>query len=90
MADATMLGNFISEAVKNGIDVADIDPQKLFSKIFGDGQTAGDFIPDGFWEGLGEQYSNATGKKFDVNTNTGEVKEGKDDGEDLARTMAKI
>ena len=80
-----MLGNFISEAVKNGIDVADIDPQKLFSKIFGDGQTAGDFIPDGFWEGLGEQYSNATGKKFDVNTNTGEVKEGKDDGEDLKK-----
>ena len=85
LADATMLGNFISEAVKNGIDVADIDPQKLFSKIFGDGQTAGDFIPDGFWEGLGEQYSNATGKKFDVNTNTGEVKEGKDDGEDLKK-----
>ena len=85
LADATMLGNFISEAVKNGIDVADIDPQKLFSKIFGDGQTAGDFIPDGFWEGLGEQYSNATGKKFDVNTNTGEVKEGKDDGEELKK-----
>ena len=81
LADATMLGNFISEAVKNGIDVADIDPQKLFSKIFGDGQTAGDFIPDGFWEGLGEQYSNATGKKFDVNTNTGEVKEGKEEDE---------
>ena len=81
LADATMLGNFISEAVKNGIDVADIDPQELFSKIFGDGQTAGDFIPDGFWEGLGEQYSNATGKKFDVNTNTGEVKEDKEEDE---------
>lgn len=85
LADATMLGNFISEAVKNGIDVADIDPQKIFSKIFGDGQTAGDLIPDGFWEGLGEQYSNATGKKFDVNTNTGEVKEGKDDGDELKK-----
>jgi X-X-X-Leu-X-X-Gly heptad repeat protein len=82
LADANMLGNFISLAVKNGIDVADIEPQKLWSKIFGDGQTAGDYIPDNFWDGLGEQFKESLGKGISIDTKTGEVKEGKkeDDG----------
>ena len=81
LADANMLGNFISLAVKNGIDVAQIDPQALFSKIFGDGQTAGDFIPDDFWKGFVEQFKNALGEELSINTGTGEVKEGKSEDE---------
>ena len=79
LADANMLGNFISLAVKNGIDVAQIDPQNLFSKIFGDGQTAGDFIPDDFWKGFGEQFQEKLGNGLNLNTNTGDVSERKDE-----------
>ena len=69
LADATMLGNFFSEAIKNGIDMSDIDPQEIWKKIFGDGETAGDFITDKFWENLGDS------KKMKVNTKSGDVKE---------------
>ena len=79
LADANMLGNFISLAVKNGIDVAQIDPQALFSKIFGDGQTAGDFIPDDFWKGFVEQFKEKLGNGLNLNTNTGDVSERKDE-----------
>ena len=79
LADANMLGNFISLAVKNGIDVAQIDPQALFSKIFGDGQNAGDFIPDDFWKGFVEQFKEKLGNGLNLNTNTGDVSERKDE-----------
>lgn len=90
LADANMLGNFISEAVKNGIDVSDIEPQKLFSKIFGDGETAGDFIPDKFWEVLANNFKQAIGKEFDINTNTGEVTDDKDKGKDNGEELKKF
>ena len=71
LADAQMLGSFIEYAVKNGIDIAQFAPQELWQKIFG--ENPGDYIPDDFWKGLGDEFSKALGKGLNIDTLSGSI-----------------
>ena len=78
LADANALGNLMQTAIKNGIDVAQFDPQELWRKVFGD--NPGDYISDETWQGIvdkiNEQMSNA-GQQITLDTKTGDVKDKK-------------
>ena len=73
LADATALGNLMQEAVKNGIDIAQFTPQDLWKKIFG--ENPGDYIDDDVWKEFLNSLSKQSGKKLQLNKNTGEVRE---------------
>ena len=78
LVDANALGNLMQTAIKNGIDVAQFDPQELWRKVFGD--NPGDYISDETWQGIvdkiNEQMSNA-GQQITLDTKTGDVKDKK-------------
>ena len=82
LADATTLGNLIETAIKNGIDIAQFDPQALWRKIFGD--TPGDYIRNEEWQKKFGTVSQKTGKKIQFNPQTGEVREDKKKEDGLA------
>ena len=71
LADANMLANLLQTAVKNGIDIAQFDPQGLFNKIFG--ENPGDYIDDAKWEELRKKIEELVGKPITIDVNTGEV-----------------
>ena len=48
LADANALGTLIQEAVKNGIDITEFNPQDIWKKIFG--ENPGDYFSDDFWK----------------------------------------
>ena len=55
LTDATALGNLMQEAIKQGIDIAQFDPQDLWRKVFGD--NPGDYIEDDQWDKLVEKIN---------------------------------
>lgn len=55
LTDATALGNLMQEAIKQGIDIAQFDPQELWRKVFGD--NPGDYIEDDQWDKLVEKIN---------------------------------
>lgn len=71
LADANMLANLMETAIKNGIDIAQFDPQGLFNKIFG--ENPGDYIDDAKWEELRKKIEELVGKPIAIDVNTGEV-----------------
>ena len=71
LADANMLANLLQTAVKNGIDIAQFDPQGLFNQIFG--ENPGDYIDDAKWEELRKKIEELVGKPITIDVNTGEV-----------------
>lgn len=72
LADANALGNIISTAVKNGIDVTEIPTGELWKKIFS--ENPGDYIEDATWQELVDKINEELAKigkdpiKIDVNT----------------------
>ena len=87
--DATMLGDFLSIAMKNGLDTADITP--IWEQIFkGD---PGDYISDETWQKIKEKLEGLMKDNgISLNFNTGEAKETKKDGgmEQLQKTMSTL
>lgn len=75
LADANALGNLMQEAVKNGIDIAQFDPQSLWQKIFS--KNPDDYIDKDTLQNILNSISKQSGKKLQLNKNTGEVREGK-------------
>lgn len=78
LSDATMLGNLMQEAVKNGIDIAQFEPQKLWDKIFK--SNPGDYIEDEVWDNLAKAINDELKKrgiKIAIDANTGGVSETK-------------
>ena len=71
LADANALGNLIQTAIKNGIDVAEFNPQELWSKVFGD--NPGDYISDETWENIRMKIEEIIGKPIKLNLKTGET-----------------
>ena len=82
LADATTLGNLIETAIKNGIDIAQFDPQAMWKKIFGD--NPGDYISNEEWQNKFGTVSQKTGKKIQFNPKTGEMREDKKKEDGLA------
>ena len=74
LADANMLANLMQTAVKNGIDIAQFDPQGLFNKIFG--ENPGDYIDNAKWEELRKKIEEIIGKPITIDVNTGTVNVG--------------
>lgn len=76
IADANTLGNLMQQAIKNGIDVAQFNPQELWSKVFSD--NPGDYISDDQWQGLvdkiNEQLAELNIEPIKIDFKTGEVK----------------
>ena len=87
LADANALGNLMQTAIKNGIDVAEFNPQELWSKIFGD--NPGDYISNEDWQKKLGVISQKTGKKLQFNPQTGEIREGKNKGSDDLQEFSK-
>lgn len=71
LADANMLANLMETAVKNGIDIAQFDPQALFNMIFG--ENPGDYIDDAKWQEVRKKIEELLGKPITIDVNTGEV-----------------
>ena len=71
LADANMLANLMQTAVKNGIDIAQFDPQGLFNKIFG--ENPGDYIKDEKWQEIRKKIEEIIGKPITIDVNTGTV-----------------
>lgn len=76
LADANSLANLMETAVKNGIDIAQFDPQALFDKIFS--STPGDYIDNIDWKSI-QDAINEKLKEMDVapielDFNTGDIK----------------
>lgn len=75
LADANALANLIETAVKNGIDLANFNPQELWAKVLNG--NPGDYIEDSTWEGL-KNYINEKLKEMkldpiELNLQTGDV-----------------
>lgn len=80
LADANALANVMQVAIKNGIDIAQFNPQELWSKVFGD--TPGDYIDDATWKEI-EDKINAKLKELKIdpinlNVSTGTVQSQKE------------
>ena len=74
LTDATALGNLMQEAIKQGIDIAQFDPQELWRKVFGD--NPGDYIEDDQWDKLVEKINEelaARGIKIALDSTSGTV-----------------
>lgn len=87
--DATMLGDFLSIAMKNGLDTADITP--IWEQIF-KGEP-GDYISDETWQKIKEKLEGLMKDNgISLNFNTGEAKETKKDSgmEQLQKTMSTL
>lgn len=82
LADATALGNLLDVAIKNGIDVMQFEPQKLWKKIFS--ENPGDYLGDDAWESimaaLNAQIEARGGTPVTLDTQTGSMRERGDDG----------
>ena len=96
LADANALGNLMQTAIKNGIDVAQFDPQELWRKVFGD--NPGDYISDETWQGIvdkiNEKLKEMKLPSIKLESNTGEVaNEGKkisDSWKDAAQSIVSV
>ncbi len=87
LSDATLLGNLIQTAIKNGIDMTEFNPQELWSKVFGD--KPGDYISNEDWQKKLGIISKQTGKKIQFNPQTGEIRDGKKKGSDDLQEFSK-
>ena len=73
LGDVQMLSSFIQYAIQNGIDVAEIDPKSIWSKIFPADGNPGDYVDSKFWENLGAAFSEALGKEIEIDTKKGTI-----------------
>ena len=75
LADANMLANLMETAVKNGIDIAQFDPQALFDKIFS--STPGDYIENMDWksiqDAINEELKKMNIDPIQLNFETGDI-----------------
>lgn len=93
LADAQSLANVMKTSIENGIDAAQFDPQEIFKKIFGDGQTAGDYIGNEWWQAILNTMTQQSGKKFSLDTRSGAIttaKGGKDGVEQFMGDFSKV
>ena len=73
LTDATTLANLMQTAIKNGIDVAQFNPQELWSKIFGD--NPGDYIGDSTWQTIVDKINEyMNDHPIELDFTTGSVK----------------
>ena len=75
LADANALANLMETAIKNGIDIAQFNPQDLWSKVFSD--NPGDYITDEQWKKIeakiNEELKKLNIDPIDLNIQTGDV-----------------
>ena len=75
LADAKSLANLMETAVKNGIDIAQFDPQALFDKIFS--STPGDYIDNIDWksiqDAINEKLKEMDLDPIELDFNTGDI-----------------
>lgn len=93
LADTEHLSNLLQVAIKNGIDPKQvgINPQEFWDKVFGD--NPGDYIQDSTWENIVEKLNavmEKEGIKLNLNTNTGEIKEGKVEDDKMLENASKV
>lgn len=79
LADAQTLANLLQVAVKNGIDIAQFDPQTLFNRIFG--ENPGDYITNLDWQAIQDAINEELAKMeiapIQLDFETGAVSSGK-------------
>lgn len=91
LADATTLGNIISEAMKRGIDMSQFNPQEFWKKMTG--SDPGDYISDDTWKSLIDSANEyCKNNPIKINLATGETesggKESKGDEDSLKESLA--
>ena len=81
LADANAFSGVISEMVKNGVQLADIDPQALGKRIL-----SGENIEDMDWEtiqdALNEKFKEMEVDPIKINLNTGDISKDDEEGDD--------
>lgn len=81
IADAQTLANLMETAVKNGVEIAEFEPQELFNKIFGD--TPGDYIDNIDWQAIqdaiNEKLKEMDLAPIELDFNTGDIKKEQDE-----------
>lgn len=92
IADAQTLANLMETAVKNGVDIAEFEPQELFNKIFGD--TPGDYIDNIDWQAI-QDAINEKLKEMDVapielNFQTGDIKKDNEKSENATKDFKSL
>lgn len=84
LADAQTLANLLQVAVKNGIDIAQFDPQTLFNRIFG--ENPGDYITNLDWQAIQDAINEELAKMdiapIQLDFETGAVSSGKSKDKD--------
>lgn len=89
LTDATLLGEFLQTAIKNGIDAAELSEfsSDIWKKIFDEKAD----IPDEVWQKLASKLSSSTGRNITANTTQGTVtdKEGNKFWDDVKQTISK-
>ena len=93
ITDAQTLGTLISEAVKRGIDVTQINPQELWAKIFGD--NPGDYITEDEWKAIQDKLNEYAKKNpikvnFETGTSQGSSSGAKEAEEKRSMSIAEI
>jgi len=92
IADAQTLANLMETAVKNGVEIAEFEPQELFNKIFGD--TPGDYIDNIDWQAI-QDAINEKLKEMDVapielNFQTGDIKKDNEKSENATKDFKSL
>ena len=88
LADATALGNLLSTAIKNGVDVATTDLPNLIELLLGDGE-----VDDAKLQALTEQLQTKIGKMLKLDFDTGDLDEGEENDEkkaDISKELGKM
>ena len=93
LADTQAFSNLLQVALKNGIDPAQIglSPQEFWPKIFG--ENPGDYIKDETWQGFIDKmnaYLKEKGIQLNLDTITGDVKEGKAEDDKTLEETSKV
>ena len=85
LADASMLSNMIQLAMKNGVDMAQFNPQDLWKRIFGNAED----IDTTQWEDIRTQLEEIIGKPITIDVNTGSIKEAGNDAKASSKEFQK-
>lgn len=92
IADAQTLANLMETVVKNGVEIAEFEPQEFFNKIFGD--TPGDYIDNIDWQAI-QDAINEKLKEMDVapielNFQTGDIKKDNEKSENATKDFKSL
>lgn len=92
IADAQTLANLMETAVKNGVEIAEFEPQELFNKIFGD--TPGDYIDNIDWQAIqdaiNEKLKEMDLAPIELNFQTGDIKKDNEKSENATKDFKSL